>query len=51
VWSWLTFQRGARLITGDVPALPPVRDLRADGTLDLPLPERVIAIDEQKLMG
>jgi NADH dehydrogenase len=35
-WHWLTFQRGARLITGPVPALPPVRDLRPDGTPALP---------------
>src|SRR4029079_5279109 len=31
-WSWLTFQRGARLITGTVPALPPVRERRPDGS-------------------
>ncbi len=30
-WSWLTFQRGARLITGDVGALPAVHWLGADG--------------------
>lgn len=51
VWSWLTFQRGARLITGEVPHLPPVVDLRADGTLALPQAERVVAIDEEKLSG
>jgi NADH dehydrogenase len=50
-WSWLTFQRGARLITGDVPPLPPVVDLRADGTLALPPAERVVAIDEKELTG
>jgi NADH dehydrogenase len=49
VWSWLTFQRGARLITGDVPPLPPVLDLRPDGTLALPPAERVVAIDEGEL--
>lgn len=30
-WSWLTFQRGARLITGDVGTLPAVHWLGADG--------------------
>jgi len=50
-WSWLTFQRGARLITGAVPALPAVRDLRPDGTLEVPQAERVIAIEEEKLSG
>jgi NADH dehydrogenase len=48
-WSWLTFQRGARLITGTVQALPAVRDLRADGTIEPPLAEATIAIDEEKL--
>jgi NADH dehydrogenase len=50
-WSWLTFQRGARLITGAVPMLPAVRDLRPDGTLEVPQAERVIAIEEEKLSG
>jgi NADH dehydrogenase len=49
VWSWLTFQRGARLITGDVPRLPPVTDLQADGRLALPPAEKVVAIDEEPL--
>jgi NADH dehydrogenase len=35
-WHWLTFQRGARLITGSLPPLPPVRDLLPDGTPALP---------------
>ena len=35
-WSWLTFQRGARLITGEVGPLPPVHELRPDGTPALP---------------
>jgi NADH:ubiquinone reductase (H+-translocating) len=48
-WSWLTFQRGARLITGEVRGLPPVRDLRPDGTLEVPAAQRVVAIEEEKL--
>jgi NADH dehydrogenase len=43
-WHWLTFQRGARLITGPVPALPPVRDLRPDGTPALPKAAESISI-------
>jgi NADH dehydrogenase len=35
-WSWLTFQRGARLITGAIPPLPAVHDLLPDGTTALP---------------
>jgi NADH dehydrogenase len=30
-WSWLTFQRGARLITGEVRSLPAVRSINAHG--------------------
>ena len=30
-WSWLTFKRGARLITGEVRPLPPVTTIGADG--------------------
>ena len=35
-WSWVTFQRGARLITGEVGALPRIHLLGADGTTELP---------------
>jgi NADH dehydrogenase len=35
-WSWLTYKRGARLITGDIGALPPVRSIADDGTVMLP---------------
>ena len=30
-WSWLTFSRGARLITGTIGPLPPVRAISPDG--------------------
>ncbi|HEX3760115.1 MAG TPA: NAD(P)/FAD-dependent oxidoreductase [Kofleriaceae bacterium] len=45
-WSWLTFKRGARLITGTVGALPPVRSIRADGQIALPPPAAAVALDE-----
>ena len=35
-WSWLTYQRGSRLITGDVGALPPVKTVAPDGSTALP---------------
>ncbi len=35
-WSWLTFQRGARLITGEVGALPAIHGIGADGVRALP---------------
>jgi NADH:ubiquinone reductase (H+-translocating) len=30
-WQWLSFSRGARLITGDIKALPPVRSIDPHG--------------------
>ena len=35
-WSWLTFQRGARLITGDIPKLPAISGIAPDGQAALP---------------
>jgi NADH:ubiquinone reductase (H+-translocating) len=35
-WSWLTYKRGSRLITGDVGQLPPVRSIADDGTVAMP---------------
>jgi NADH dehydrogenase FAD-containing subunit len=35
-WSWLTFKRGSRLITGNVGALPAVTTIGADGQIALP---------------
>jgi NADH dehydrogenase len=51
-WSWISFKRGARLITGEVRALPPVRSISPDGepavhrgasTVSLGTPEPTIA--------
>ena len=44
-WSWLTFKRGARLITGPVGKLPPVRAIRPDGQPALPESARVVSMD------
>ncbi|MDX2089832.1 MAG: NAD(P)/FAD-dependent oxidoreductase [Kofleriaceae bacterium] len=41
-WSWLTFTRGARLITGEIGALPPIRTIGPDGTVTLPPPALTI---------
>jgi NADH dehydrogenase len=35
-WSWLTYQRGSRLITGNIPQLPPVTTIGPDGEVRLP---------------
>jgi NADH dehydrogenase len=45
-WSWLTFKRGARLITGAVGALPPVRSIGKDGRMALPPGAGPVALDE-----
>ncbi|MEZ4403983.1 MAG: NAD(P)/FAD-dependent oxidoreductase [Kofleriaceae bacterium] len=42
-WSWLTFQRGARLITGPVDALPTIRGLDDHGAPALPAAAHTIA--------
>jgi len=44
-WQWLSFKRGARLITGDVGKLPPVRAITPDGEPALPEGARAIALD------
>ena len=48
MWSWLTFQRGARLITGPVGVLPTITTIDAHGVL-MPLdkpPQRVPVLDQ-----
>ena len=45
-WSWLTFKRGARLITGPVPALPAVQSIGRDGQVALPPGATAVALDE-----
>ncbi len=46
MWSYVTFQRGARLITGTVGALPPVSGLDASGAPSLPAAAATVALDE-----
>jgi NADH dehydrogenase len=43
-YSWLSFQRGARLITGVIPPLPTVRTIATDGGTALPPPAEVVAL-------
>jgi len=43
-WSWLTFRRGARLITGHHGQLPAVTTIGADGKLALPPAAREVAL-------
>jgi NADH dehydrogenase len=44
VWSYLTFQRGARLITGPIPQLPAVTGLDAHGEPALPPDGETVAL-------
>jgi hypothetical protein len=44
-WQWMTFQRGARLITGDIGRLPPVRDVLPDGTIAMDRAAGVVGFD------
>jgi NADH dehydrogenase len=44
IWSYATFQRGARLITGPIPQLPPVRGIAADGAPALPPPAEAVEL-------
>jgi len=44
-WSWISFTRGARLITGPVGALPAVHSIDAHGEPALGEPARVISIE------
>ncbi len=46
-WSWLTFKRGARLITGPVGALPPVRAIAPDGQPALPAPAQLVSLEPE----
>jgi NADH dehydrogenase len=46
-WSWLTFKRGARLITGHVGALPAVRSIGPDGQVLLPPPAETIRVEQR----
>ena len=47
-WSWLTFKRGARLITGAVGALPAVRSIGRDGQIVLPPGTAPVRFDDAR---
>jgi NADH:ubiquinone reductase (H+-translocating) len=44
-WSWLTFKRGARLITGQIGGLPAIRSIGGDGQVALPPGASPVALD------
>jgi NADH:ubiquinone reductase (H+-translocating) len=43
-WSWVTYKRGSRLITGEVGVLPPVTTIDSHGEVTLPAPAGSIAL-------
>ena len=45
-WSWMTFKRGARLITGEIPKLPEIRAIGPNGEAELPAPALAVAIEK-----
>jgi hypothetical protein len=46
MWSWLTLQRGARLITGPIGELPPITTIDEHGGLVMPRASETIAVSE-----
>ena len=44
-WQWLSFKRGARLITGDVGQLPPIRSITPDGEPAMPPGAQTVTLD------
>jgi NADH dehydrogenase len=47
-WSWLTYKRGSRLITGPVGELPPVNTIDEHGEVAMPPASSAIALTEQE---
>ena len=46
-WSWLTYKRGARLITGAIGQLPPVNSIADDGSVVLPPAAQSILVTKE----
>lgn len=47
-WQWLSFKRGARLITGEVGQLPPIRAITPEGEPVVPDAARVVSLDSDE---
>ncbi len=47
-WNWLTFKRGARLITGPVGPLPEVKTIGPDGEVALPAAAEAMRLDRER---
>ncbi len=46
-WNWLTFTRGARLITGEVGPLPEIKTIGPDGEVVLPPPAAPVSLGDK----
>ena len=46
-WNWLTFTRGARLITGEVGPLPEIKTIGPDGEVVLPPPAASVSLGDK----
>ena len=46
-WNWLTFKRGARLITGEIGPLPAVTTIGPDGRVALPAQAQSVLLDDE----
>jgi NADH dehydrogenase len=46
-WQWLSFKRGARLITGDVGKLPPINAITPDGEPVMPPSAQPVALTDE----
>jgi len=46
-WSWLTFKRGAGLITGEIGPLPAIKTIGPDGTVALPATASSVMLDRE----
>lgn len=46
-WSWLTYRRGSRLITGPLGELPAVKSIAPDGSVILPRAAQTVEIMEE----
>ncbi len=44
-WSWMTFKRGARLITGEIGKLPAVKTIGPHGDVELPASAMAVAME------
>jgi NADH dehydrogenase len=50
-WQWLSFKRGARLITGDVGKLPPINAITPDGEPVMPPSAHAVTLRDDEVVS